>query len=259
MRRLALALALLLVLAPPSMAGGPLRGACIARNPASDAGRVGASWWHNWTMRGQGAGFVPTVYGRVEINGLAYNAGAGWLMTFNEPNLREQANMSAYDVARGLRRVEQRRPNMKIVSPTIYGDCEHGAWYYSLTDVVQAYLDLYEDMPRFDAIGVHAFAGTTDDAICWIEQAIDEARGLGYEEAEIWLTELGCWNDTPDKAAYMRRMLHYIDNTPGIARYAWFPARPVRDSAGYAWRGMELLDSRGELTELGRIYTRRGE
>lgn len=258
MRRIALtiALALLLLATFPVFATGPQRGACVVRG--NDMQKLGATWSHNWTMRGTSAGFVPTVYGRVEIAGLAYNTGADWLLTFNEPNLREQANMSAYDVARGLRKIEQRRPNALILAPSIYGDCEHGALNYGLVDVVQAYLDLYEDMPRFDGLAVHAFGNTADDAICWIEQAIDEFRGLGYE-GEIWLAEFGAWPDAPNKAEFMRRVLTYIGNTPGITRYAWFPARRVTDSAHTYWRGVELLDGAGKLTELGRIYARRGE
>ena len=250
MKRALIVLALFLILAMPAMAITPRRGMMAGR--PGDMALLGASWWTSGTLAGQGRGFVPTIAGRGELTALRYTRSHGWAMSFVAPNIQAGANMTAREVAIGLRRVARLWPYKKLVSPTFAGSCEDGDYNYSLSDVVAEYRALYGEDPWFDAIGVQVAAGTAEDAICRAEAVINEARQLGYDEAEVWLAGFSCWPDTVDKAEYMAAMLGYINGSE-VMRYNWHPARP-EPGIWYDWSGLKLIDEDGKLTELGAVY-----
>lgn len=250
MKRLLIVLALFLLLAIPALAITPRRGMMAGR--PGDMALLNASWWQNGTAAGLGRGFVPTIAGRAELTALRYTKSHGWALSFVAPNIQAGANMTAKEVAVGLRRIAVRWPYKKLVSPTFAGSCEAGDYGYGLSDVVAEYRALYGEAPWFDAIGVQAAAATAPDAICRIEAVMAEAQQLGYEDAEVWLAGFSCWPDAEDKAGYMRAMLEYIHGSE-IARYNWHPARPD-PGIWYDWSGLVLVDDDGQLTELGAIY-----
>jgi hypothetical protein len=124
----------------------------------------GLSWWYNWspapnaavvsTYPGLGLDFVPMQWnkdldgGAVTADKLAAKvpAGAKYLLGFNEPNFRYQANLTPTQAA-ALWPVLQdvaKRKNLKLVSPAVNycGDCvsENGVTYYSPTQYLDAFL-----------------------------------------------------------------------------------------------------------------------
>lgn len=250
MKRVLLVLVLFLLCILPVSAITPKRGMMAGR--PGDMALLGASWWTNGTTAGEGRGFVPTIAGRAELNALRYTRAHGWALSFVAPNIQAGANMTAREVAAGLRRIAQRWPYKKLVSPTFAGSCEAGDYGYGLSEVVAEYRALYGEDPWFDAIGVQVAAGDASDAICRIEAVVNEARQLGYDEAEVWVAGFSCYPDTADKTGYMAAMLDYI-NGAEVSRYNWHPARP-EPGVWYDWSGLVLVDDEGLLTDLGAIY-----
>lgn len=253
-QRILIVLVLLLILAMPALALTPRRGVLAGR--PGDMELLSASWWENGTLRGVGRGFVPTVAGRAELGAMRFSRGRGWVMTLQAPNIQDGARMTARETAIALHTIRVRWPYARYVSPTIYGTCAGGSYDYGLSDVVAEYEKLYNEPPWFDAIGIQVSAPTAEEAICRIEQVVNEARSLGYgDDTELWLTGFSCWPDVEDKPAYMVAMLEYITASE-IARYAWHPARRA-PGIWYDWNSLQLIDERGELTELGAIYAER--
>ena len=250
MKRLTLVLALFLLVALPTLALTPRRGMMAGR--PGDMALLNASWWQNGTVAGLGRGFVPTIAGRGELNALRYTRAHGWALTFAAPNIQAGANMTAKETAIGLKRIAYKWPYKKLVSPTFAGSCEDGDYGYGLSDVVAEYRALYGEAPWFDAIGIQVSAANAPDAICRIEAVVNEARQLGYDEAELWLAGFSCYPDTEDKTTYMSAMLQYILSSE-ISRYNWHPARP-EPGIWYDWSGLRLIDEDGLLTDLGAAY-----
>ena len=61
-----------------------------------DAGKVGASWWHNWRVTNLDCplgGFIPTVYNTDTLGSQALATTSGPILGFNEPDISEQANI----------------------------------------------------------------------------------------------------------------------------------------------------------------------
>lgn len=255
MKRLLIVLALFVILAMPAMAVTPRRG--VLAGTVGDTTLLNASWWQNGSMVGEGRNFVPTV-GR-STTGLRYSRTRGWVLTLEAPNVAEGANMTARETAIALGTIRKRLPYAKLVSPTFKGTCADGAYNYSLSDVLQEYKKLgYVDKPWFDAIGIQVTSVTAAESICWVERVVNEARVLGYDvgyDTEIWLVGFSAWpsSSPEEQQAYLREVLDYI-RTSEIMRYAWHPARQLKQGIWYDYDDLKLIDEDGQLTPLGMIY-----
>ncbi|GAB3225086.1 hypothetical protein GCM10027423_61290 [Spirosoma arcticum] len=230
----------------------------------------GLSWWYNWYHKpdagaaavypGLGVDYVPMQWGR-QLDGQPFTAdqlaatipaGTTYLLGFNEPNFRSQANLTPTQAAALWPMLEDvaRRRNLKLVSPAVNycGDCvsENGTTYYSPTQYLDAFFAACPTC-RVDYIAVHTY-------VCeerWLREKIGELRKYNKP---IWLTEFSC-GDMPHsqitlatQKKYLTDAVNYLENEPAVFRYAWFSGRNNEIP------NINLLGNSGQLTELGQLY-----
>ncbi|WNG34974.1 carbohydrate-binding protein [Archangium violaceum] len=245
----------------------PKRGVAYGYHSAEDmkALSAGMSWWYNWASTPDagaanvyaslGVSFVPMVWGgtpNADQLAAAIPAGAQYLLGFNEPNFRWQANKTPSQAAALWPILEEvaRRRNLKLVSPAVNycGECvsEGGVTY---SDPV-AYLDAFFAACvncKVDYIAVHWYACDLS-ALQWYI-----GRFKKYNKP-IWLTEFACGDMPHDQITlavqkkYMTDAVNYLENEPAVFRYAWFSGRNNEIP------NINLLGASGQLTELGQLY-----
>lgn len=227
------------------------------------------SWAYNWgnTQNAQAAlwfdsndmDFCPMAWNNT------YNADAirqyvqahpktKYLLGFNEPNLKDQCNMTPAEAAAHWGEVVAlaNELHVKLVSPAMnYGTL---AGY---SDPVK-WLDEFFAQPSVSlddvcAIAVHCYMSSPSAVRNYIEMF----RKYGKP---VWLTEFCAWDPVPGSVEsqmdYMCTMLNYLEQEEAVERYAWFMPRTLSavDKAPY----MQLLThgSPVELTDLGVLFTR---
>ncbi len=216
----------------------------------------GTSTWHD--TFGNGVAFVPMAwngtYDAADLRTyLAAHPETDYLLAFNEPNFRDQANMtpSAAAAAWGGLQAIADEFGLKLVSPAPNwcGYCveENGTTYNSPYDWLRDFFALCTDC-RVDYIAVHFYMGNRDAVKGSIEQLYNQFR------KPIWLTEfnmdkngMGDNGTVDEQRAFMVDMIDWMEQDPRIFRYAWFLAR-----GGIL---PDLLTSHtGELSLLGNVY-----
>lgn len=231
----------------------------------------GISWWYNWSevpetaiadvYDSYGFDFVPMTW-----NGsfnesklrqfLASHPQTKYLLAFNEPNFKDQANMTPTQVAAIWPKLEAIAAdfNLDIVGPAVnYCDncvAEKGTTY---TDPIQYLDDFFAACPgcQVDHIAVHCYMNHAS-ALTWYISLFKK-----YQKP-IWLTEFSGWeyngaiNSPDDQVKYMMEAVELLENEPDIFRYAWFIGRA---SGIQNFPFIDLLEANGELTKLGQVYT----
>jgi hypothetical protein len=225
----------------------------------------GMSWWYNWSPTPEstaastaptvGVSFVPMVWGgspTADQLAASIPSGAQYLLGFNEPNFKYQANMTPSQAAAKWPVLEEvaRRKNLKLVAPAVNycGDCvsEGGVTF---TDPV-VYLDAFFKACtncKVDYIAVHWYACDLS-ALQWYIGLFKKYN------RPIWLTEFACGDRPHDQITldvqkkYMTDAVNYLENEPAVFRYAWFSGRNNEIP------NINLLGASGQLTELGKLY-----
>ncbi len=227
----------------------------------------GMSWWYNWgikpdlaiqdTYRNYGVEYAPMTWNGAfdEVALRAYIAShpdVKYILAFNEPQFKDQANMTPTEVAAQWPRLEKIANdfNLKIVSEAMNfcGNCvlsPSGAPYFSPWDYLD---DFFKICPtcRVDAISIHAYMPDVNG----IEWYVNQYKKYGKP---IWLTEFCAWEPSTTAETQQRmltQVIDYLENDKDVERYAWFIGR----SNGHPFNS--LLDYRqaGILTDLGDIY-----
>ncbi|WP_375417154.1 glycosyl hydrolase [uncultured Hymenobacter sp.] len=230
----------------------------------------GLSWWYGWgpvpkaavasIYQGLGAEFVPMQWNAtldgstVTADRLAAKipAGAKYLLGFNEPNFRLQANLTPKQAA-ALWPVLQdvaARKNLKLVSPAVNycGDCvsENGVTYYSPTQYLDAFFAACPNC-QVDYIAVHTY-------VCEEQYLRQKIAELKKYNKPIWLTEFSCGDMDHSRITlgvqkkYLIDAVNYLENEPAVFRYSWFSGRNNEIP------NINLLGADGQLTELGQLY-----
>lgn len=173
-----------------------------------------------------------------------------YLLGYNEPNLKDQANMTPAQAAARWGEVVAlaKELHLKLVSPAMnYGTLS------SYSDPIK-WLDEFFAQPGvsiddIDAISIHCYMASP--------QALKDyvARFHKYNKP-IWMTEFCAWEEyaihsAEDQMNYMCQVLNYMEQDPQVERYAWFIPRA---KSGYPY--MQLLTSSQpyELTPVGQVY-----
>lgn len=173
-----------------------------------------------------------------------------YLLGYNEPNLKDQANMTPAQAAARWGEVVAlaKELHLKLVSPAMnYGTLS------GYSDPIK-WLDEFFAQPGvsiddIDAISIHCYMASP--------QALKDyvARFYKYNKP-IWMTEFCAWEEyaihsAEDQMNYMCQVLNYMEQDPQVERYAWFIPRA---KSGYPY--MQLLTSSQpyELTPAGQVY-----
>lgn len=232
----------------------------------------GMSWFYDWGNVPLDIAVAASDKYDIEYCPMAWNAGwnetkirayvnshpnCKYILAYNEPNFREQANMTPAQAAADWPRLRSFADELglKVISPA----CNYSAWTEWSTP--KKWLDEFfrlVPIEQVDGIALHCYMGWGSALINYVKEYI------GYYNKPIWLTEFCAWDDrhgTPDEAMqkiqreYLIETFDYLETEPMVARYAWFMAKTGENNSIPAFPWMQLLAGHnGSLTELGKVF-----
>jgi hypothetical protein len=229
---------------------------------AHTASSPGISWWYNWSTRDPGGApgieFVPMIWGGASLNN-SIPTGARYLLGFNEPNFKAQANLTPQQAANDWPTVEAhaKAAGIPIVSPAV-NFCGSAANPSQCSDPTvttpYAYLkDFFAACAgcEVDYVAVHWYNCDLPSLKAYLEGNTSTGGGLeGFLQfgKPIWVTELACDNShsVVEQKAYMQAAVAYLESNPNVFRYSWFSANNIPNAL--------LANSDGSLTDLGATY-----
>ncbi len=241
--------------------GSPKKGHCIGPSQEGWSDKLEAlncKWYYTWTPNvprdaPRNVSFVPMIW---EYRGtaesvlkpakIAKNAGCEELLGFNEPDQKEQADMSVEEALEIWPLLEKTK--LRLGSPA----CVHpdNEWMTLFLEEVK------KRKLRVDFICVHSYSGADPQSLIRRMKAIEKRYNR-----PIWITEfaVGDWKaknvaenqfSPKDVLTYMKEVLPLLDRLDCVERYAWFSAKPNSPSLGTS----ALFDDDGKLTPLGECY-----
>ncbi len=218
------------------------------------AGKPGITWWYDWGNQpsngaAPGLEFTPMIWGASGLKG-PIPAASRYVLGFNEPNFKNEANLTPQQAAADWPSVEAlaKAKGIPIVSPAVNfcGECT----VPSITDPYTYLKDFFAACSgcEVDYIAVHWYNCDLPSLQGYIEGNGSGLQGFVQFGKPIWLTEFACDNShsVADQRAYMQAAVPYLEANPHIYRYSWFNATPIPNAL--------LMNSNGTLTSLGATY-----
>jgi len=219
-----------------------------------------AHWFYSWGGDApknlpRGVEFVPMdwgYYGNDNNNLVTHLAkvkaqpGVKTLLGFNEPDGKDQANISVEKALEGWPYLMQ--TGLKLGSPAAVHP--EGEW-------MRAFMKGAEEKHyRVDYICVHSYGGSDPQSFLTMLKRVHDLY-----HRPIWITEFAVadWNTGPTHpnqytpaqvAAFMKVVLPALEKTDYVQRYSWFCSVPEDGALGPS----ALVTKDGSLTELGRLY-----
>lgn len=244
------------------------RGLAYGNNSGQDLSALskGVTWWYNWfhqpeaaainVYQNYGFDYVPMAWNgafnkEAMRTFLAAHPNVKYILGWNEPNFKSQANMTPSQAAALWPDIEDLADefNLEIVSPAVnYCDVcveENGTTY---TDPVKYLDDFFTACVgcRVDHIAIHCYMGNVS-ALQWYVGLFKKYK------KPIWLTEFANWENNPtlqQQKNFLVGAVDYLENDADVFRYAWFTGRHT----GAPYIGLLENGQSGNLTDLGDIY-----
>jgi len=235
---------------PASTPAGGKKGLGIVN--ATDATPFGntVSWYYNWAttpvLPRSNIEFVPMLWSGADVTTWAADAAAAiaanstHVLGFNEPDLAAQANLSPSKAAQlwqaNMEPLKAAHPSLKLVSPAVTnGGAPLGiAW---LVDFIEACTGCH-----IDALALHIYDSASN--IAYFQGYLTDAiKNPSFGGRPIWVTEFMGSGTMAEQATFLGTMVPWMDDQPGIERYAAFG---VTTGDSFA--------SGGTLTTLGTAY-----
>lgn len=242
--------------------GSSKKGICIV---AKDDGvwlersqAVNASWFYSWGAKlpantPANLKFVPMIWGywgnQASIRSAAAAAkaaGCRELLGFNEPDGKDQANLSVEKALAAWPILME--SGLRLGSP----GCVHpdGPWMNRFMEEVR------KQRLRVDFICVHSYGGT--DANAFMDRLERVAKQF---RRPLWITEFACgdWQakspqqnrHKPEQVLkFMEQVIPRLEKARFVERYAWYPAPTTSPALGTS----ALFQPDGSLTRLGTLY-----
>lgn len=230
----------------------------------------GVSWFYNWgNVPNANIADVPSAQ-TIEFIPMCWNANYNadgireyckahpetkYLLGFNEPNFKAQANMTPETAAAAWPAVKALADELglELVGPAVnYSpdgpENDPFTWYANFVNLV--------GIDAFDYIALHCYSGGTSG----MQDMIDRFYGLYGKK--IWLTEFSMGGDgginvgSPEaQISSMVQQLEYLEKSDKVFRYSWFIAKGTTTRSPYI--GL-IVPKNGygerELTEVGKVY-----
>ncbi|ESO98813.1 hypothetical protein LOTGIDRAFT_231190 [Lottia gigantea] len=216
----------------------------------------GTSWWYNWHYsreeyhwkhcskfpRGE---FVPMIWSEKYLHVAKIPADAKHVLGFNEPNAKNQANLTPERAAQLWPQVEKLAGNRILISPAPYG-CDNNPdmciqWFERFFKACHKC--------RVDRIAVHGYH-------CDSNKMIDSLLKIYNKfKKRIWLTEFACTasNSVDHYISFLHDLVPKLEHHWAIERYAWFCSRGDQSSSGRRPWNLLNMDS-PTLSRLGQVY-----
>ncbi|WP_338597787.1 glycoside hydrolase family protein [Saccharopolyspora sp. SCSIO 74807] len=239
--RTALAAVVAVLLAPSAAAAGPgtvedpgKKGVSATDVSGVDEalGDAGTSWFYDWSADEQGIAapegteFVPTIWGADAVNRQeldeAKNSGST-LLSFNEPDMAEQANMSVEQALDLWPQLQE--TGMRLGAPAVAtGADQEGGW---LDRFMQG---AAERGYRVDFIPLHWYGADFSPAATEQLRSYVQAVQDRYRKP-VWLTEYALidfsgatprYPSQQQQTEFVRNSTAMLEELPFVERYAWF-------------------------------------
>ncbi len=274
---LAMASMLLAMPATISAERSPKRG--VSQNGFTYAEEItaltpGVCWYYNWDeipseidMPVVGPGtdmeFCPMAWGSTfdeqELRTyLTEHPGVKYLLGFNEPNFKNQANMTPAQAVEVWPRLEAiaEEFGLGLVGPAV--NYSPDAPYTDPTTWYDEFFELYPEA-RVDYIALHCYMVASDGMMNYIN-SVAERYGK-----KIWLTEFCAWDGLTQDAENARkiqrdemvRKVEALELSEHVFRYSWFKAKGADSYPYYAllkYKNESQGIAAGTLTDLGTVY-----
>lgn len=201
----------------------------------------------------EGIEFIPMIFRSngdremiIDAGKAARAAGIGELLGFNEPDKKNQGNMTVEEALAVWPYLED--TGLRLGSPgCVQPDKE---WMLEFMKEVEK-----REM-RVDFVCVHNYGGPSAEALVKRLESVHKMYGK-----PIWITEfaVGDWEaktvaqnrHKPERVLrFMEEVLPRLESLDFVERYAWFPAKPDNRALGTS----ALFDEDGQLTRLGECY-----
>jgi hypothetical protein len=212
---------------------------------------VNATWFYNWGYDPplcDGVEAVPMLWCTSTI-GQELGGNSQWVMGANEPDVFNQCNKSAKEMATAWRRVEEAYPDRLLVSPGVM-------WVPWLRAFKDAYLKEYGRPPTIHAAAVHCYAWVDEpqQAVEYCKQQVSAVYALGF--GQVWVTEWAWMGaDFQKGLEYMVLMRAWMEQDARIDRYAWFELSYRGDEPWAFDVNTSLVGYySGAMTDYGRAY-----
>lgn len=190
-----------------------------------------ASWFYTWStspgeLHARHTAFVPMVWGAGSVTSASLAAArreSRTLLTFNEPDRGDQANMTPAQALAMWPRLQ--RTGMTLASPAVSAGADQpGGWLDRFMRGARA------RHYRVGFIAVHWYGSDfrTHHAVDELKHYLMAVHAR-YRKA-VWLTEyslirFGTKSTYPNgasQAAFVRASIRMLDSLPWVQRYAWF-------------------------------------
>lgn len=221
-----------------------------------------ASWFYGWGLdKPQNVPadieFVPMDWGywgnkdgahEKVLNRAKAQKGVKTLLGFNEPDGKEQANLSVEGALEAWPQLQA--TNLRLGSPAAVH--AHEDWMKRFMAGAK------EKGFRVDFVTIHWYGGNDPNGFLGYVDLVHKLYGR-----PIWITEFAPadWEANKNRpnrytpaqmADFMARVLPELNKRPYVERYAWYSAGVKDPSLGPA----SLFGEDGSLTDLGRLYSR---
>ena len=192
---------------------------------------AGISWVYNWadTESGtalSGAEYVPMLWGAGNVDGwasaaqAAISAGSSHVLSFNEPDLSKQSNISPSDAA-ALHKANMGNfgPGVRVGSPAVTNG--GGSNPPMGTTWLQEFFDACDGGCKVDFVACHWYS---NPGMQYFQDSINaviataQANGVNT----VWLTEFGASGDDADVAPFITSAMEWLDQQPAVERYAYY-------------------------------------
>lgn len=230
---------------PKSSTGGSKRGLSYEPNDVAllkaFAGSK-ASWVYNWgssTKEGVPSGmeFVPMLWGNdpakyannwPEQAKKAKASGSKHFLSFNEPDHKEQANLSPDAAAQS--HIKFMNPlssgDIKIGGPAITnGEAEKGM---GPTGWLKPFLEKCGGQCKIDFQPIHWY--DSFENMAYFKKFLKEAHDVAKKP--LWLTEFAASGTPEQQAKFMSEALPYLDGLDYVERYAYFMVKDGKMMSG---------------------------
>lgn len=220
--------------------------------------QLNCKWFYSWGAKvpmklPKGIDFKPMIWGYwgdkqgvLKTGAAAKEAGIKELLGFNEPDRKNQANMSVEKALRVWPILME--TGLRLGSPAaVHPDSD---WMKEFMAGVK------KRGLRVDFVTVHSYGDPNADQLV---KRLERIRKM-YNKP-LWITEfaVGDWNAKSPEAnkhkpaevlRFMKQVIPKLNKLSFVERYAWFAVGQNSNALGTS----ALFNKKGELTPLGRFY-----
>lgn len=208
-------------------------------------------WGYNWGSSSggftSGAQYIPMLWGDLPVHTSHWDAdaeaaisnGAKAMLSFNEPDMPSQSNMSPGAAAAAhAQYFSKYKGRAQIGSPAVTNSGEAGqgvAWLKSFVSACNANSDCHFD---FCAVHWYSEAQYANTLFDHLKAAHDACEGKA-----IWLTEFAPFGSDAEISSFMKSALPQLDSLDYLHAYSYFMVAQDK-----------LMSSGSALSTIGQVY-----